>query len=257
MAQAMFRRGLTIIFGLLLATAATAGEWQATATIEAPEAVQAAAADAKFLYAIDNHRVARYDRQTGKKVAESTGEAKHLNSGFLHEGKLLCAHSNYPRKPEQSEVFALDLETMKLAVLHDFGNYGGSLTWCVRHDGHWWCNFALYGKENAKTFLVKLDDQWREQARYTYPSEVTSKLGTYSISGGIFRDGALLVTDHDHGLLYELHLPREGNVLELATTHKVPFTGQGIAHDPVTGGLVGISRARRQIVLAAPKPQEE
>jgi hypothetical protein len=29
-----------------------------------------------------------------------------------------------------------------------------------------------------------------------------------------------------------------------------PFTGQGIAPDPVSGGLVGIDRKNRQILLA-------
>src|SRR5690606_15119708 len=32
---------------------------------------------------------------------------------------------------------------------------------------------------------------------------------------------------------------------------KIPFTGQGIAVDPLTGGLVGIHRGKKQILLAA------
>jgi endonuclease/exonuclease/phosphatase family metal-dependent hydrolase len=49
-----------------------------------------------------------------------------------------------------------------------------------------------------------------------------------------------------------LRVPKEGRVLELLGSEAVPFTGQGIAHDPRTGGLVGIHRARKQIVFAAP-----
>src|SRR6187402_810935 len=49
----------------------------------APEANQAAAADDHFLYAIDSTRIAKYDRQTGARVAISAGRAHHLNSGFF------------------------------------------------------------------------------------------------------------------------------------------------------------------------------
>jgi hypothetical protein len=90
--------------------------WTATGTLAADEAFQAAAADEKFVYAITNSQVAKYDRQTKKRVAVSTGEAKHLDSGFQHSGKLYCAHSNYPQTPEQSEIMVLDLEAMKLST---------------------------------------------------------------------------------------------------------------------------------------------
>jgi len=224
--------------------------WKATGEISAPEANQAAVADERFVYAIDNALVAKYDRETGQRVAVSTGEAKHLNSGFLHEGRLYCAHSNYPRKPERSEIKVLDPSIMELAVFKDFGSYGGSLTWAVFENGHWWCNFALYGKDNAKTFLVKLDPDWKEVARYSYPTEVIEQLKTYSLSGGIWRDGKLLVTDHDRRFLYELQLPDSGNVLKFLGKHRSPFTGQGIAADLKTGGLIGIDRGKRKIVFA-------
>src|SRR5690606_24801350 len=57
--------------------AAPAG--QAIGGLPAPEAVQAAAADERFVYAIANSVVAKYDRASGERVAASTGEAKHLN----------------------------------------------------------------------------------------------------------------------------------------------------------------------------------
>ena len=224
--------------------------WKSVATIDAPEAHQAAAADEKFLYAIGSASIGTYDRATGQRVSISTGDAHHLNSGFVFEGKVYCAHSNYPNKPEKSEIMVLDPATMKLTVFKEFGNYGGSLTWVVRHDGHWWCNFAKYGKENAGTFLVKLDDDWKETGRWTYPPEMFGKLGQYSLSGGIWRDGCLCVTGHDEPVLMRLRLPKEGSVLEYVDQQNVPFTGQGIAHDPVTGGMAGINRNKKQIIVA-------
>lgn len=226
--------------------------WRQTAVLPAAEANQAAAADERFVYAIDNAVVAKYDRRTGERLAISTGTATHLNSGFLWDGRLYCAHSNYPKLPEQSEIKVLDLQTMRLAMHKDFGNYGGSLTWAIRDSGHWWCNFARYGDENAGTFLVKFDTDWKELGRWTYPGEVLRDIGRYSLSGGVWRGDSLLVTDHDHPVLYRLRLPNSGTVLEFVEKQAAPFTGQGIAADPVTGGLIGIHRAQRQIVFAKP-----
>lgn len=227
-----------------------AADWNATRQLPAPEAHQAAAAEGKFVYAITSRAVAKYDRATGKRLAVSTGAARHLNSGFFWQGKLLCAHSNYPLKPERSEIKVLDVGTMKLTTFKAFGEAGGSLVWVLRKDGHWWCNFAHYGVDNAKTFLAKYDDQWREQARWTYPQKVISQLGRYSLSGGIWRGDELWVTGHDDPVAFRLRLPKAGGVLEYAGQHAVPFTGQGLANDPVTGGLIGINRARRQVVFA-------
>jgi hypothetical protein len=243
---------LLILFCLALSASAADPKvaWKQTATIDAPEANQAAAADEKFAYAVDNTVIAKYDRETGQRVAASTGEAKHLNSAFFHEGKLYCAHSNYPRTPEQSEIKVLDVESMKLTTCKDFGNFGGSLTWCIQRDDHWWCNFAKYGKDNGDTFLVQFDKDWKEVGRWTYPADFVKRLGNYSVSGGIWRDDMLCVTDHDHGTLYRLKLPKEGQVLEWVDEQKIPFTGQGIADDPKTGGLVGIYRGQKKIVFA-------
>lgn len=83
--------------------------WEQTAAMPAPEASQAAAADGDFVYAITNDRIGKYERTTGRRVALSTGEAHHLNSGFFWQGKLYCAHSNYPRKPERMQKHANDL----------------------------------------------------------------------------------------------------------------------------------------------------
>ncbi len=257
---------LGLLFPLLAGAAAdeSPGGWVMAAELAAPEAHQAAAADQRFFYAINNTTVAKYDRQTGRRVSVSEGEARHLNSGWIRDGQLYCAHSNYPQTPERSELRVVDLKTMRLSVFKDFGESAhGSLTWAVHHDGFWWCNFARYGDQNHRTVLVQYDDDWRQLAVWRYPPEVLAELGSYSVSGGIWRSGQLLTTGHDDRVLYRLRLPdqsatpdgqgdQQPQALEYIDTVPAPFTGQGIAEDPATGGLVGIDRARRRIVVAAP-----
>lgn len=227
-------------------------QWKSVQVIKAPEAHQAAAADTSFLFAITNDRIAKYDRVTEKRLSVSTGAAQHLNSGYFWNGKLYCAHSNYPRVPEKSEIMVLDPESMRLTPFKEFGNYGGSLTWSVRHDGFWWCNFARYGARNSETFFVKFDSGWNEHARWTYPPEVIQKLGRNSLSGGIWLDSYLVVTGHDDPVLFRLKLPETGDVLQFVDQQTTPFSGQGIASDPKTGGLIGIHRGRRELILAVP-----
>jgi endonuclease/exonuclease/phosphatase family metal-dependent hydrolase len=231
------------------ANASAPARWVETARLPAPEAFQAAAADERFVYAITSTHIARYERSTGRRLAVSSPPAEHLNSGFFHEGRLWCAHSNYPRTPEQSQIKVLDPATMRLETFRDLGDYGGSLTWVVWHQGHWWCNFARYGQHNAETFLVQFDPQWREVARFTYPPAVLKHLGRYSISGGLWHRGELYVTGHDDRLLFCLRLGQAGQ-LELDRIEPAPFTGQGIASDPLTGGLLGIDRPKRAVVFA-------
>jgi hypothetical protein len=234
-----------------LSAAEPTGQFVATETLAAPEARQASAADDKYVYAIDNRVVAKYDRRTKERVAVSTGEAEHLNSGFFWKGKLLCAHSNFPKKPAQSLVMQLDPETMQLSTLHDFGNLYGSLTWVVHDERHWWCTFAHYGANNPNTVLVEFDDDWREVSQWKYPTEVIKDLGGASISGGLWWKGDLWTIGHDHPRLYRLRLPKSGNVLELIATVPAPFPGQGIALDPVSGSLMGINRGKQQMVFSA------
>ncbi len=230
----------------------TSCTWKQTAALEAPEAVQAAAADDTFVYAINNQTVAKYDRASGKLVARSEGEAHHLNSGFLHDGKLYCAHSNFPLKPEASIIKVLDLTSMQLGNFHNFGHSPhGSLTVAVLKENAWWCVFAVYGKgDNARTVLVKFDRTWKELGVWTFPESVVSDLGSSSISGGIWFGEEFLATGHDKQVLYRLKLPQTGSVLTHVATCATPFPGQGIAIDPKTGGLVGIHRKNRQVIFA-------
>ncbi len=243
---------ICVLSSALPCAAAAETVWRETGSLAADEAHQAAAAEGEHVYAITNDRVARYDRRSGERLAISCGEAQHLNSGFVWQGRLYCAHSNYPHTPELSQIKVLDLATMRLTTFHDFGDFGGSLTWVVRHDGAWWCNFARYDESNSQTFLVRFADAWQPTGRWSYPPSVVKHLGKRSISGGVFRDGELLATDHDHRWLYRLRVPPEGQVLELVAIEPAPFAGQGIAHDPKTGGLLGIDRAQRRVVFAEP-----
>src|SRR5262245_46800448 len=68
-------------------------QWVEGERYSAPEATQAAAADDRYVYAIANKVVARYDRATGKRLGLSTGDASHLNSGVVEGAKMYCAHS--------------------------------------------------------------------------------------------------------------------------------------------------------------------
>ena len=220
-------------------------------TFTAPEANQAAAATEHHVFAITNRTVALYDRKSGQRLGVSKGAARHLNSGYVWKGKLLCAHSNYPQQPEESEVKVFDPVTLKLTTLVCFGDYGGSLTWIVRRGDHWLCNFARYDEHNGETFLVEHDGDFKELRRWSYPRSVIGKLGRFSLSGGVWREGELLVTGHDDPVAFRLKIPRLGSELIHTGTYAVPFTGQGFAVDPVGGGLVGISRAKRQVIFAS------
>ncbi len=224
--------------------------WRETSTLPAVEAHQAAAADEHFVYAIGSRVIGMYDRNTGQRVAGSTPAATHLNSGYFWQGKLYCAHSNYPATPERSEIFVVDPSIMQLREFHHFAKQPGSLTWAVRHDDAWWCNFAFYGADNGRSYLAHFDDEWQEQARWTYPAALVARLGRHSLSGGVWYRGELLATDHDHPVIYRLKVPAEGRVLELLRVEAAPFAGQGIAYDPLTDGLVGIVRKKSLVVFA-------
>jgi len=201
-------------------------------------------------YVVSNTTVAVYDRTTHKLLATSEGPAEHLNSAFVHNGKVYCAHSNYPKKPDTSEIRVYDPATNKLTVFHDFKNPPGSLVWNV-HDGkHWWCCFAHYKDDNPKTILIRYTDGFKEEARWTFPKIVVDDWDAMSASGGTWDGDTLLVSHHHYKVLYRLRVPKAGTELEFVEAIECPFPGQGIAADPKTGGLVGIDRGTRRVVFA-------
>jgi hypothetical protein len=226
------------------------GAYVAVETLASPHATQATAADEKTVYAVSSTAIVEYDRASGKELGKSKGAAEHLNSAFLWDGKLYCAHSNYPKKPHRSDLRVLDPATMELTVFHTFADPPGSLTWAVRRGESWWCHFAHYGKDNGDSVLVRYSDAWKETGRWSYPKELVADWGAYSLSGGIWQGDHLLTTGHDKKLIYRLRLPKEGKVVEVVDVLRSPFPGQGIASDPKTGGLVGIDRGKQQVVFA-------
>lgn len=224
--------------------------FEETGSLPSPHAHQAAVVLGKHVYAISSTKVAKYDRATGKFLGVSTGAAQHLNSGFVYDGKILCAHSNYPKKPEESDIRVLDPETMKLTIFHKFENPSGSLTWVVRVGESWYCTFAHYGADNARTILVRFDAKWKEQQRWKYPEAVINDWDRMSCSGGILDGDTWLTTGHHFKNLYRVRIPKSGDTLELVEVLESPIPGQGIAADPETGGIVGIDRKARRVVFA-------
>jgi hypothetical protein len=231
--------------------------WKSTATIEAAHAHQSAAADATTVYAVSSTAIARHDRKTGKLLSVATApDVKHLNSAFIRDGKVYAAHSNYPTRPEASDIRRYDPATKELTTLPTFRDPPGSIVWCVHDGDRWWCCFAHYGKENGKTVLVRYDEGWKENARWTFPKKVIDDWDGMSASGGVFLSGSLIVTHHHFKVLYELKVPGEPGELIFVAAHACPFPGQGIAIDPVTGGLVGIDRNRRAVIFAEKRKSE-
>lgn len=81
----------------------------------APEARQGVAVDAVYLYAVTNNRIGKYDKTTGAKLAEWTGDRArfpHINSCTIIDAELVCASSNYPAAPHWSAVEVFDPATL-------------------------------------------------------------------------------------------------------------------------------------------------
>jgi len=227
--------------------------WEESLSFKAIHATQAAAADDRYFYAISNTHVAKHDRERGKLLSASTSPGtKHLNSGFIHQRKIYCAHSNYPALPEESDIRVYDPAKETLSVFHLFEKPPGSLVWCIRDpkEDLWWCCFAHYGNDNAKTFLAKMDNRFQELGRWTFPANVISDWDKMSASGGIWDGDSLLVSHHHFKVLYRLKVPQTGSELQWTESLSCPFPGQGIAVDPLTpGGLVGINRYKGTVLF--------
>lgn len=234
----------------------------------APEARQAVAADATHVYVVNNATIGKYELASGERVDqwEASDELplRHLNSAIARDAQLICAHSNYPRVPEASSVEIWDTETLRHVKSHSFGIYEGSLTWVDWKDDAWWAVFANYTKAADKepqardtrwTTLVRFDSQWRRLGGWVFPEGVIERFEPHSCSGGAWGpDGALYCTGHDRAEVYRLTLPRAGSTLKLTHVLAAPIAGQGIAWSADGQLLLGIHRAKREVVLCrAPK----
>ena len=229
----------------------------------AAEARQGVAVDADHFYAIGDRAIGKYEKASGKKVGAWTsptdGPITHLNDGKVIDGRLYCAHSNYPNLPMVSSIEIFDTDPLRHVSSHRFGVFEGSATWVDRRDGRWWVTFAHYegrggepGKGTASTVVVAFDEHWSPVARYALPTEVVTRLQPYSNSGGTWgSDGLLYLTGHDAAEVYALRLPETGSVLELADAIPAPIAGQGIAWDRSAPELLyGIIKARTEVVVS-------
>jgi hypothetical protein len=225
---------------------------------KAQEAKQGVAVDADFFYAITNSAIGKYRKDTGERVGgwegEKDGRIKHLNAGSVIDGKLYCAHSNFPTLPEQSSVEIWDAATMEHVGEHRFENAPGSLTWMVRRGSDWFACFAHYKKTSdpALTRVVRFDGQWKPLASWKFPAALIQKFAGNSSSGGAFGpDGHLFVTGHDARDLYVLDVPENGDDLLWRTTIPLSTAGQAFAWDPSEKGvLYSIERKTKEVVVS-------
>ena len=232
--------------------------------IAAPEARQGVAADSEFLYVISNHALGKYRKETGVRVASwecPLGEPLiHLNAGIIHEGRLYCAHSNYPGVPNLSSVEIWDTATLQHVGTRSFGRADGSFTWLDRRDGRWVACFVHYsgkggepGRSPEWTRLVEFDDEWRQTGGWAFPDDLMKKLALrgFSVSGGAFGpDGFLFVTGHDDTALYVLAMPAAGPTLKWVATIPITAQGQAFSWDPRDPTLLyTLSKAGREIIV--------
>jgi len=227
---------------------------------EAPEARQGVAVDREHVYAVTNNTIAKYDKASGRKLAEWNGDRRqfpHINSCTVIARELVCANSNFPGVPHWSSVEFFDAATLAHRRSVPLGPGRGSLTWIERRDGAWYAAFANYDgdggeppRDHRHTMLVRFDDEWRQTRAWAFPPTVLARFAPMSSSGGGFGpDGLLYVTGHDHPELYVLRLPVAGALLEHVATIPAPIEGQAIDWDEAAPGeLYGISRSDRQIL---------
>lgn len=224
----------------------------------AVEAHQGVAVDATHFYAIGSRTLGKYNKGTGQRVtswnAPKGSEILHLNSAIVKDGKLYCAHSNWPKSPLKNSLEIWSTNTLKPIDRKVFTEKEGALTWVDWREGHWWGLFAFYGEAETvrKTTLVKWNDRWERQATWTFPEKVIQRFVPYSCSGGSWGpNGLLYVTGHDRGEMYALRLPVRGTELEWSATLPAPIEGQAIAWDHSDLGVVyGIQRSKKSVVVS-------
>ena len=235
------------------------GEWTHTELkrLKAEEAHQGVAVDAEHFYAITNAAIGKYRKDSGERVAgwkDATGRIKHLNAGIVLDGKLWCAHSNYPEMPMKSSVEVFNTQTMQHLESIDLTSVGGSLTWVDRRDGWWYACFAQYAKtgDAARTRVVRFDLNWKPAGELRFPAEMVAKFGKNSSSGGSFGpDRHLFITGHDAQELYVLDLPVEGDAWTWKTAIPISAHGQAFAWDRgELGVLYSIDRKTKEVIVS-------
>lgn len=224
------------------------------------EARQGIAVDSAYFYAINTQGIGKYSKINGDLVAEwkdDSGQIIHFDGGVVVNGKLYCAHSNYPGIPMTSSIEIFDTENLEHIGSHSFGIKYGSCTWADYYNDYWWVCFAHYdkfepqiNKNNRWTVLVKFDKNWNEQESWTFPAFTLQEFKPKSCSGGSWGpDGNLYVTGHDSTKVYVLQLPEMGSILVLKKILKITSEGQGIAWDRYEkNNLYGIRRKDNLVI---------
>lgn len=257
-------RTFIVLWGLAVTLALPIREpWPVVRRYPAVEARQAVAVDATHFYAIDNRRIGRYEKATGRKVDQWQGAADgpfvHLNSGVVIDGALYCAHSNYPGVPMVSSIEVWDAATLRHVRSIPVGTGRGSATWIDRRDEAWWVMYAHYpppngepGKGPAYSVLVRYDDGWRETGAWAFPKTVVARWDGMSSSGGVWApDGRLITAGHHAPELHVLRLPEAGATLVLDAIVPVESEGQGIALDPADPqALWSIQRKTAEVLVS-------
>lgn len=254
----MLALGITVLFLAGCAARPDLGRLESVRTWKAVEANQGVAVDAEHFYAIDDRAIGKYEKATGKKVAEwkapEGSPVKHLNSGVVVGGQLLVAHSNFPAKPDESSLEYFDVETLRPAGRKIFEQPPGSLTWLVPSGDGWLACFAHYrlNSDPSMSRLVRYDSRWNVLATWSFPPELLSRFGAFSSSGGGYAiDGRVWISGHDARELYVLELPQGGG--QAAWVGSVGFVsrGQAFAWDPSRPQeLYSIQRKTREVVVS-------
>lgn len=244
----------------------SAGGWryEELRRFPAAEAGQGVAVDAEFFYAINNYTLGKYRKSTGERVAVwdggKGGPIIHMNAGIVHEGRLYCAHSNYPGVPMLSSVEIFDTATLRHVGSHSFGRADGSLTWVDRRGGKWIACFVHYGKRGGEpgkgpewTRVVEFDDAWRQLRGWGLPADLVAAIGAkgYSVSGGAFGPkGLLFATGHDERELYVLDFPEAGAALKWIATIPITAEGQAFGWDATAPGMLyTVGRKQREVIV--------
>jgi len=237
------------------------------ARFKTAEANQGVAVDDEFFYAITNRQIGKYRKSDGSRVDgwkdDKDGPFIHLNAGYIKDGKLIGAHSNFPHVPMLSSIEIWDTQTMKHIGSHSLGIAPGSLTWTTEKNGVQYACFADYAgksgnpdKGPAYTQLVRYDDQWRSTGGWGFPTELVTKFGSSSASCGAFGPGGLLyVTGHDEKEIYVLDFPAAGSTLRWLATIPVSLEGQAFSWDPGNERILyGIVRKTKEVVVIEINP---
>jgi outer membrane protein assembly factor BamB len=235
--------------------------YQELRRFKASEAVQGVAVDREFFYAINNHAIGKYRKDTGERVAQwdggEGGDFIHFNAAIIYNGKLLAAHSNSPGIPMLSSIETFDPGSLRHTGTHSFGRTDGSFDWMDRRNGRWVACFVHYakngepGKNASWTQLIEFDDNWQRTAGWAFPAPLVARFGGYSASGGAFGPGGhLYVTGHDNPELYVLDFPGAGSVMKWIATIPISAEGQAFCWDPVDSTLFyTILRKSREVVV--------